>query len=790
MYIMAEKILERSSTEMYIEDQVKYAIVDDRRRALPMVIDGLKLVQRRILYVSFKRGMISPTKRQKSQTLVGDIMGSYHPHGLSYPAIVTLAAWYKNKVPLIYGHGNWGNLMGDGAAAARYTECALSDFGYHTMVEELAESTNIVNWVDTYLRDGTMEPEYLPVKVPILLINGCTGIGVGMVVNIPPHNLNEVIDATLAILHDPKANPVLIPDTCQECELIDTDWKAINNVGGKFKIRGKIDTEQNKKGEISLIIKSLPDNVDTTSVYDKILKLIELKQLPMVKDVFNILDKEGRPNIIVELKQGGDPNYMKQVLYTRCGVQTSFSVNFEAVAANGIDLNRFSYKEYLLAFIDQRMAIKFRLYCNKLQKAMTHYHYIDAFARVLESGQIDKIIDMIKKSKDSEAEMIEKIIKMCKVTDIQAKYILDANLAKLSLANLQKYKEDCKKTRENIDLWMSIVTDDSGAYIKQEIENELVEIKKEYGSRRLCKVISKEEENNIPKGIFKVVVTERNFVRKVPDVDKVGVVRKDNPKFIVRVDNVDNMLFFDNKGKVFNLPVSKIPISDRNSPGTDIRSLVRNLTSDIIAVFDEEILKKISKSNVKHYLTVLSRDNTIKRLDIDDFLTVTQSGLLYSKIRQDDEIVNVSLVAHNLDVVMCSDKKALRISSKDIPVFKRNANGSKAMDTNEPIEGMTVIYPDSNYIVAVTTNGKFNKFDINMFQTHGRARKGSNVMKLDNNDNIFGIYAANDTDVIRVITSEGVEEVKVSDIKVKSPVAAGTKMISSRGVIVKADVVR
>lgn len=786
-----EKIIKKASTDMYTEDQVKYAILVDRRRALPMAIDGLKTIQRRILYAAYKEGMTSPNKVQKSAALSGELMKNFHPHGNAYLSVVTLAAWYKNKAPLMYIHGNAGNVMGDGPAAERYTECSLSPFGYEVAIEELDQSKNIVNWVDTFKRDGIMEPEYLPVKVPILLINGCQGIGVGLAVSVPPHNLGEVIDATLALIKNPKSNPVLIPDTCQECEIVDTDWAAISKTGaGKYKVRGKIDTVQDKKGDVSLIIKSLPDDVSTTSVYDKILDLVEKKQLPMIKDVYNTLDKDERPHIIIQLKQGADPLYIKQILYTKCGVQSNQFVNFEVVAVNGIDVKRYSYKEYLLAFIDQRMAIKFRLYCNKLQKAMTRYHYIDAFAKVLESGQIDKIIAMIKKSKDTDEVMVEKIIKMCKVTDIQAKYILNANLSKLSKANLEKYRAECKVLRENIELWRSICTDEQGTYLKNEIINELKDIKSRYGTPRTCKVISKAEENNIPQGIFKVVVTERNFIRKVPDVDKVGVVRKDNPKFIIRVDNVDNILFFDNKGKVFSLPVSKIPISDRNSAGTDVRSLVRNLTSDIIAVFTEPLLKKISKSKLKHHLTVLTKSNTIKRLDIEDFLTVTQSGLLYSKIRPEDEVVNVSIVPHNLDVVICSDKKALRIKTDNIPVFKRNATGSRAMNTTEPIEGMTVIYPESEFIVAVTKNGKFNKFDINLFNHHDRGCKGSNVLKLDPTDNIFGVYAANNSDIIRLITSEGVEEIPVSEIKDKSPLAAGTRMIKSKGIIVKADVMR
>ena len=946
---MAEQILQRSSTEMYIEDQTKYAVIVDRRRALPMAIDGLKVVQRRILYAAFKEGMTSFNKRQKSAALTGEVMKNFHPHCLhgstvvylangktttmkdlydnqrdahilaydtathktvpaiahsfrigqyskkiyhivlgndneilctgnhrflrwdrvwvaaedlkdgdmlfseslsigssniedrfeicinivveeleeeipmydftvdglenmmipiqktkddkmififahnseSYSSIVTLAAWYKNKIPLIYGHGNWGNLMGDSAAAQRYTECALSQFGYECIIGELSESPNVVNWQDTYKRDKIKEPEYLPVKVPILLVNGCAGIGVGLVSNILPHNLAEVIDATIMVLRDPTSNPILVPDFCQACEIIDTDWVGINTTGsGKVKVRGIIKEEKDKKGDITLVISSLPDNVTTTQVYESILNQVEKKQLPMVKDVFNLLDDYEKPHIRIQLKQGADPAYIKQVLYAKCGVQKTESVDFQVVAPNGIDIRRMSYKEYLLSFIDQRMAIKFRLYCNKLQKLMTRYHYVYAFTRVLESGQIDSIISMIKKSKDTEEQMIEKVIKLVDVSDIQAKYILQANLAKLSKANLLRYKEECKELVKTIESLKQVVLDEKGVYIKAEIEKELLDIRAKYGTPRLCKVISKEEGSNIPKGIFKIVVTERNFIRKVPDVDKVGVVRKDNPKFIIRVDNVDNILLFDNKGKVFNLPASKIPISDKNSPGTDVRALVRNLTSDIIAVFDEEILKKISKSRNKHYFTVLTKSNTIKRLDIEDFLTVGASGLIYSKIRPEDEIVNVSLVANGLDLVVCSDRKALRMRSNDVPLYKRNATGAKAMTTNEPMEGLTVIYPDSSFIVAVTRNGKFNKFEINMFSCHARGGKGQNVLKLDATDNIFGIYAANDNDIIRLITSEGIEEVRVADIKLKSPIASGTKMVKTKGVIVKADVVR
>lgn len=731
----------------------------------------------------------------ESVKVFSQIRGAFLPmisvHNSSiYGAIATIVSGYKTKYPLFYGKGNWGNLTGVGPAAPRYTECALSNFGYDILIDEVAQANNIVDWIDTYKRNGDKEPEFLPAKVPLLLINGAFGIGVGMSINIPSHNIVEVIEATRKLLKNPNSEIVLIPDLCQACTILDTDWKSISETGrGSFKVRGKILTETDKKGNVTLRIVSLPDNVSTTMVYDKILKMIEDKQMPMIKDIFNALT-DSKPDIIIHLKQGADPEYVKQAIYSKTDVQKTISVNFEAVSVDGIDIRRFSYKDYLLTFIDQRMNTKFRLYCNKLQQVMTRHHQVDAFIKVLESGEIDNIINLIRKQKGTDDSIIvEHIIKKCGLTDIQAKFIISSNLSRLSMGHLVKYKEERKILDQYIEQYTAAVTDD-GSIIKREIDAELEAIAKKYGAPRLCNVVNIDDENQIPKGTFKIVITERNYIRKIPDVDKVGIVRKDNPKFILKVDNAENILIFDNKGKVFNLPVSKIPITDRAGAGTDIRILIRNLTSDIISVFYEPIFQKIAKSGAKHYLTILAKSNTIKKLDIEDFLNVNPSGLLYSKIKDNDEVVGITLTPHNLDVVICSGHKALRCTMKDIPLFKRNATGSKAMDTTEPLNGLSVIYPDASDIVVVTKNGKFNRFNIAMMSTHARARKGSSVIKLDSNDEIFNIFGVNEMDKIRLLTSEGVEEIAVSDIKVKSSIAAGTKMTTSKGIIVRADIIR
>jgi DNA gyrase/topoisomerase IV subunit A len=253
----------------------------------------------------------------------------------------------------------------------------------------------------------------------------------------------------------------------------------------------------------------------------------------MVKDLYDSLSKDGFPDVIIKLKQGSDPEYVKHIIYAKTQTQTSVRVNFEVVSPNGIDIIRYSYKDYLLQFIDQRMNIKFRLYCNKLQQVMTRHYKVDAFIKVLESGQINTIIDMIRKYKGTdETPIIEFMIKKCNITDIQAKFIIGVNLSRLSAGHMAKYKAERKELEATMKQYMAAVTDD-GTIIKNEIVAELKELKKKYNTPRLCSVISAADEDNVPAGAFKIVITERNFIRKIPDVDKVGIVRKDNPKFII-----------------------------------------------------------------------------------------------------------------------------------------------------------------------------------------------------------------------------------------------------------------
>lgn len=783
------RIISKDVKQSYEENQSAYSIIVNRRRALPEDRDGLKPVQRQLLWDILDQGLIQFSDRAKSSAIIGDTMKYYYPHGdiSLYETMEPMVNPYKCKYPLIRGKGNWGTIMGDKPAAMRYTEASLSEFGFDCCLSDLKESKNIVDWIPGFNRKKK-QPEFLPVKLPLLLINGSFGIGVGttMHVTIPPHNLSEVVNATRQLLRDRNSEVVLIPDHCLPCNIINADFKKISETGsGSYRVRGIIEISE-YKGNPALKIRSLPDRVSSSTVYEKIMKMIENKQLPMVTDIDDG-SANGVVEIIIQLKKGSDPEYVRDILYAKTPVQDTVSVNFMVV--HGVDPKRMSYKEYLLEFLDQRITQKFRFYCDKLQKCLTRYHHLIPYIRLLESGEMENVISMVRKQDSTDENYLsEYFIKKLNITDLQAKFLLDTDIRKLSYGYLKKYKEEAKSLEIKQQVLEKAVTDD-GTIIMNEIDAELVELEKKYGRPRICKVIKAIDENNIPAGIFKIVITEGNYIRKLPDSEKVGIIKKDNPKFILRVDNAENILVFDSMGKVFKFPVHKIPITDKNGAGTDIRILQKNLTANVISVLYEPALQNIAKSNRKHYLVVASKQNTIKRLDIEDFLSVNVSGLIYSKVVPGDEIADVVLVP-DFDIIIHSAHKALRCSAKDIPLFKRNATGSKAMNTKDEIGGLSVMYPGANNIIVITKNGIINRFLEEGLQKSDRAKSGSTAIKLGSTDSIFSIYGVNENDTIRVVTSDGTTEIPVSSVPLYTSISKGTKMINTRACnIIKTDII-
>ena len=402
---MPETIIQKDSLDLYREDMFRYGIETNRRRSVAEARDGLKLVQRRILDVMY---MDEPcaTKYVKTAAVVGTAMKKSHPHGDSSikDAIKPMVNAWEIGMPLIDTMSNFGSVQGKGAAAPRYTEIKLSDFCLDCVIGDLRKSKDVVDWVDTF-DYRAKEPEYLPVGVPLLLINGTYGLGVGLRAEIPKHNIGEVIDATINLIKDPNAQVVLVPDHCMPCEIVEANWKKICNTGhGNYKVRGIIDIETNKNGDAQLVIRSVPDRVyfdrgaaEKGGVKYKILDMVKEGKLPQITSIVDH-SEDSIMKIIISLKKGSDPNYVRDMIYKNTQMEGTYTVNFEVL--NGIEPLRMSYKSYIQFFIDQRMVVKFRMYANRMQEANTRYHKIKSYVEVLESDMLDQILAVIKKQKE------------------------------------------------------------------------------------------------------------------------------------------------------------------------------------------------------------------------------------------------------------------------------------------------------------------------------------------------------------------------------------------------------
>lgn len=790
---MAEVIRQNTAHKQYIEDLALYTIATNLVRALPDVRDGLKPVARRILYTLMNdEKAVSPATQVKSAAVEGTVMKKYHPHSGTYPTFKTMVNWFEIKQPMMIGQGSFGTVSGEVASAQRYTECCLSPFGLECVCGALYYNNEVVDWNPTY-DNKHMEPQYLPVKVPLLLINGILGgIGTGIKADLPSHNMGEVIDATLRLIDDPNADVVLIPDHCLPCDIIDTDWKNICNKGyGSYRARATMSVSHDKNDYPYITITSLP-MYGTNNVVNKIDEGIAAGKFPQIIDVNDESKNDYGVRIVIKLKKGTDVNFVKEALYKYTPCEQSFRVNFEAVY--GTELVRLSYKAYLELFIKFATDNKIKEYSARHYVVSTKLHKLDAFIKIVGSPDIDKIINLIKKGKtSSDNELIELLISKYRLTDIQASYIINAQIKQLSRGYLDRYKEEFNKLSKEESWLEGRIANDK--LIKEDVKNELIMLRNKYATPRICKVIKVSNLGNIPEGTFKIIITENNYIRKIGENENVNVIKGDRPKFVLTVSNLENILLFDNKGRVFKLPIHRIPIMAKNEPGIDVKGVIKGLTADIISVIYEPMVTKLAALKQKVYVAILSKNNTIKKLDIQDFINVPPSGIIYSKINQDDDIVDTQLVSDNMDLILYSDSKALRIASTDIALLKRNTIGTLGMGGQHgPMEGMSIIYTDhknpTKYVIVLTESGKVNKFSVAGFERSQRNKAGSRVIDLGRGDRIKTIFGASDNNTLNIITTGSNVSLPISQIQMMSSVSKGIKVTQNKtDVVIRASIV-
>lgn len=770
---MPDKIVDVNVLKQYSDDYRLYALYVCRERVAVDYRDGLTPVQRKIVYAMFCMGdKIRYPKTVKSAKIVGDVMGAYHPHGDSsiYGAMKPISNDFEINIPLLNNYqGSWGNKYGDEAAAMRYTESGFSKFAQEFIIRDLIETENCVDWIDNF--DSTTKmPEYLPVALPMALINGSFGIAVGFKVEIPQFNLGEVIDATIRLIRDRKSPVVLIPDTCMPCEIVDNDWESISNLGiGTYTVRGIIDIGR-FEGDSVLFIKSAPDMTYYASIKAQIEKMIVSKKIIGITKIMQHDDM-----LLIKLKSGTDPEYTKSMIYQYTRMQDTARVNFE-VLDNMVPM-RMSFKSYLISWIEHRKFVKFRVYCNRVQDLNTRKHTIEPFVKLAKSKDMDQIIAMIRKRSLPENELMEMLIKKLDITDIQAKFILNIRLKELSPSFFQKYVDEYNVLVEKIANQMAYLTDDK--LIEEDIVEELLRCKKMYNKPRMAKVVSKAEAEGVVAGEFRMIFTQNNFIKKLPMNENIPSFKNDAAKFIVTGENTENLVVFTETGRLFKLPISKIPFSDKRSNGIDIKLLMKNCISNVNAVIYEPIIKGFIKKLHKYYLVTLTRAGYIKKMDLDDFISGNYSGLIYAKLDPDDYVKDVMIIRHDVDVVVYSANKACRFSMDDVPYLKRSTKGNKTMSTL--VDGLSLITSDTTDIIVVTGKGFVNRFIPSSLARTSRTGRSSKVIKLSKGDEIIGVYGLRSIDNIVISSTSGRLEIPVQDIPMGNSIGPGTKMLPNRG---------
>lgn len=787
---MSERIVDVNIETQSRLDSQAYAIYVARMRAIPYFTDGLKPVLRRILWcLAYDYGNQGFVKTAK---VVGNVIAKYNPHGDSgvEDALRNMINDFSSKYPTVEGSGAWGTKVDPYAAQPRYNECKISKFGLDVFMRDIREDSRSTDWQPNY-DNKCMEPVYLPTRIPILLILGQMGIAVGVKTSIPSHNLGDVIDVTIKLMKNPKADFCLIPDECMPCEIIDTDWKEIANTGtGSYIVQGIVETGtyhyQSKSGDYPcLIVKSLPDFTFYDKIEETIRKLVKSGKMPYIIDLISKsgVDKKDpkkyRFEEIIVLKKGTDPEFVKEFLYSNTGIRQTRQVRIVVIKNNNLVV--MNYREYLLEFINFRRMLIHRRLNLRLQSLKTKIHETDLYIKLLTSGEIENVIKLIRKNKsDAKSEIIEFLINKLRVTPIQAKFLSNITLPQLSLGYLKK----CQKDREKYEIEINEIVNDltNPKKIDEIIINEMLEIKEKYNDKKLCKLIKQSETMGIGEGVFKLVFMNNNFIKKMNENDQIPLNKLDKINFSVIANNTDNVIVFCKNGKAFRIPVSQIQFTDQASDGIDIRLLNKNCLSNICCATGEEILTNLCRSKkIKNFMFILTKNGFIKKIDIEDILTAPKSGIIYSKLEPGDEVKSILFGPHNLDLLVYFKNRILRFSSKEVPYLRRSSKGNKVTLSSNAGDmiGMNFLVPNTSYLLITTKNGYVNKLPIEVVSSSTIRKAGLNVIKLAKDDTLNNVWTCNNNSKLLVRESKSTKEIPVESISNGTTISNGIKMFTN-----------
>ncbi|EGV13435.1 DNA gyrase, A subunit [Streptococcus infantis X] len=749
---------------------IDYAMSVIVSRALPDVRDGLKPVHRRILYGMNELGVTPDKPHKKSARITGDVMGKYHPHGDSsiYEAMVRMAQWWSYRYMLVDGHGNFGSMDGDGAAAQRYTEARMSKIALE-MLRDINKNT--VDFVDNY-DANEREPVVLPARFPNLLVNGATGIAVGMATNIPPHNLGETIDAVKLVMDNPEVTTKDLmevlpgPDFPTGALVMGKSGihKAYETGKGSIVLRSRTEIEETKTGRERIVVTEFPYMVNKTKVHEHIVRLVQEKRIDGITAVRDESNREG-VRFVIEVRRDASANVILNNLFKMTQMQTSFGFNMLAIQ-NGVP-KILSLRQILDAYIEHQKEVVTRRTQFDKEKAEARAHILEGLLIALD--HIDEVIRIIRASEtdqEAQAELMSKF----KLSERQSQAILDMRLRRLT--GLER-----DKIQSEYDDLIALIADLADILAKPErvaqiIKEELDEVKRKYEDKRrtelmVGEVLTLEDEDLIEESDVLITLSNKGYIKRLDQdeftaqkrggrgVQGTGVKDDDFVRELVSTSTHDHLLFFTNKGRVYRLKGYEIPEYGRTAKGLPVVNLLKLDEGESI----QTIINVESERSDDAYIFFTTRAGIVKRTSVKEFANIRQNGLKALNLKDDDELINVLLTQEDTDIIIGTKLGyAVRFNQSSVRSMSRSATGVKGVNLREgdAVVGARVI-TDQDEVLIITEKGYGKRTVATEYPTKGRAGKGMKTANItDKNGHLAGLLTVKGDEDLMVITDTGV----------------------------------
>ena len=785
------KIITHEMSEEMKTSYIDYAMSVIVGRALPDVRDGLKPVNRRILYGLSALGITPDKPHKKSARIVGEVMGKYHPHGDSsiYDAMVKMAQVFSTRYPLVDGHGNFGSVDGDGAAASRYTEARMSPFSLQ-MVRDIGKET--VDFADNY--DGEeQEPVVLPSRVPNLLINGSNGIAVGMATSIPPHNLGETIDACVKMIDDDECTVddlikiIKAPDFPTGAQIIGKEGarEAYRTGTGKVLVRSECEIEEGSRGRTRIVVSSIPYQVNKARLIESMAALVKDKK---IEGISNIQDESARGNlrIVIELKKDVNPNVILNRLYKHTQLQTSYSMIMLALV-NG-EPKILNLYQILDEYLKHQKEVVTRRTRFDLRKAEERAHILEGYVIALDN--IDEVIKVIRSAYN---DAKEKLMIRFSLSEAQAQAILDMRLARLQGLEREKIEEELAELRKRIAYFKELLADEKK--LMGVIKEELLEIKKKYGDKRRTKLVNGDgeldEEALIDEEDVAITLTHMGYIKRVPENTYkaqrrggkgiLGLTTRDSDfvKDLIITSTHDDLLFFTDMGKVYKMKGYEVPEASRTAKGTPVINFLNlNSGEKVSAVIP---VKEFSQDN---YLVMITRSGTIKKTPMSEFDSIRKNGLIAINLMDGDKLISVSQSNGDENIyVITKLGKAIAFNENDVRSMGRNAAGVRAinLDYGDEVVSMELDIDGTREMLVVSENGFGKRTSLDEYRLQTRGGKGIatyDKSKFSKTGTLVGGMLVRDENEVMLINSNGVIiRIRAEEISKSGRTTQGVKIM-------------